>query len=75
MNADDLTDDGERPCLSPAATGAAVTRFQYRLAAPARSWPARSGSPNYADLVRNQALALRTALLGEPGGYRAFRWR
>ena len=75
VNADDLTDDGERPCLSPAATGAAVTRFQYRLAAPARSWPPRSGSPSYAELVRNQALALRTALLGEPGGYRAFRWR
>jgi len=75
VTADDLTDDGERPCLSPAATGAAVMRFQHRLAAPARSWPPPPGSPSYADQVHRQALALRTALLGDPGSYRAFRWR
>lgn len=75
VTADDLTDDGERPCLSPAATGAAVTRFQHRLAARARGWPAPTGSPTYADLVGRQALALRTAILGDPGSYRAFRWR
>lgn len=75
VTTDDVMDDDERPCLSPAATGAAVSRFQHRLAAPARSWPPPSGSPSYADLVGRQALVLRAALLGDPAGYRAFRWR
>jgi len=70
----DLEDSVGGPRLSPALRAAAVTRFQARLAAPARAWPPPPGTPTYAEVLRRQAVRLRTALL-EDTGYEPFRWR
>ncbi|WFE21065.1 CRISPR-associated endonuclease Cas1 [Solwaraspora sp. WMMD937] len=61
--------------LTPGATSALISRYQARLAMPAREWPAPADQPTYHQLVRRQALRLRGWLLDEQAQYRPFRWR
>jgi CRISPR-associated protein Cas1 len=72
---DDLTIEAGGVSLSSNAIAAAVTRFQARLAAPARGWPTPPEGATYGDMVRRQAQALRAALLEHDVDYVAFRWR
>lgn len=64
-----------RPLLSRAARIATVERFQARLAAPARGWPAPPTRSSYADLIAARARELRRWLLEPADPYVPFRWR
>ncbi|MCO1575118.1 CRISPR-associated endonuclease Cas1 [Crossiella sp. SN42] len=61
--------------LTRPVVAAAINRFQTRLAAPARGWPAVAGGVTYGEVVRRQSLRLRAHLLDPASAYEPFRWR
>ncbi len=71
----DITRTPAGPRLTSNARAAAIARFRFRLARPARGRPQPAGEPTYGECVRRQARLLRRWVLGDAEEYEAFRWR